>query len=54
MEEAALFAGEYSSLGEADLGAFYAARVEGLEARLVRLERGPAARVRRFAGNLRS
>jgi hypothetical protein len=54
VEEAALFAGEYTSLGEADLGAFYGARVDELEARLGRLEHGPAARVRRLAGSLRS
>jgi hypothetical protein len=54
VEEAALFAGEYTSLGEADLGAFYGARIDELETRLGRLEQGPAARVRRLAGSLRS
>ena len=42
------------SLGEADLGASFGARVDELEARLARLERSPAARVRRLAGSLRS
>ncbi|HEY1317218.1 MAG TPA: hypothetical protein VGF10_08380, partial [Gaiella sp.] len=54
VEEAALFAGEYTSLGEADLGAFFGARIDDLEARLARLERSPAARVRGLAGSLRS
>jgi len=53
IEEAALYAGEYTSLGEADLGAFYGARIDELEARLRRLEQGPAARVRSLAGSLR-
>jgi len=53
-EEAALFAAEYSTLGEADLGAFYGARIDDLEARLGSLERGPAARVRRLVGSTRS
>jgi hypothetical protein len=54
VEDAALFAAEYTALGEADLGAFFGARIDDLEARLGRLERGPAARARRFAGSLRS
>ena len=54
VEEAALFAAEYTSLGEADLGGFYGARVDQLEARLGRLEEGPGGRVRRLAGSLRS
>ena len=54
VEEAALFAAEYTSLGEADLGGFYGARVDELEARLGRLEEGPGGRVRRLAGSLRS
>jgi len=54
VEEAALFAGEYTSLGESDLGASFGARIDELEERLGRLERGPAARVRRLAGSLRS
>jgi hypothetical protein len=53
VEEAALYAGEYTSLAEADLGAFYGARIDELEARLGRLEHGPAVRVRRLAGSLR-
>lgn len=53
VEEAALFAAEYSALGEADLGASFGARIDELEARLGRLEQGPAARVRRLAGSLR-
>jgi hypothetical protein len=54
VEEAALFAAEYSALGEVDLGAFYGARIDDLEARLGGLERGPAARVRRLVGSTRS
>jgi hypothetical protein len=54
VEEAALFAGEYTSLGEADLGAFYGARIDELEARLGELEQSPAARFRRLAESLRS
>jgi hypothetical protein len=54
VEDAALFAGEYTSLGEADLGAFFGARIDDIEARLGRLERSPAARVRRLVGSLRS
>jgi hypothetical protein len=54
VEEAALFAAEYTSLGEADLGAFFGDRIDDLEARLARLEQSPAARVRRLAGSLRS
>ena len=54
VEEAALFAAEYSALGEADLGTFYGARIDDLEARLGSLERGPAARVRRLVGSMRS
>jgi hypothetical protein len=53
VEDAALFAAEYTALGEADLGASFGARVDELEGRLARLERGPAARVRRLAGSLR-
>jgi hypothetical protein len=53
VEEAALFAAEYTALGEADLASFYGGRIEELEARLARLERSPAARVRRLAGSLR-
>ena len=54
VEDAALFATEYTALGEADLGASLGAQVDALERRLGRLERGPAARVRRLAGSLRS
>jgi len=54
VEEAALFAAEYTALGESDLGATYGARIDELERRLGRLEQGPAARVRRLAGTLRS
>jgi len=54
VEDAALFAAEYSALGEADLGAFYGARIDDLEARLGSLERGLAARVRRLVGSTRS
>jgi len=54
VEDAALFAAEYTALGEADLASFYGGRIEELEARLARLERSPAARVRRLAGSLRS
>ncbi len=54
VEEAALFAGEYTSLGESDLGASFGDRIDDLEARLGRLEQSPAARVRRLAGSLRS
>jgi hypothetical protein len=52
--DAAVFAGEYSALGESDLGLSFGERVDELEARLARLERSPAARVRRLAGSLRS
>ena len=48
------FAAEYSALGEADLGLSFGERVDELEARLARLERSPAARVRRLVGSLRS
>jgi len=51
--DAALFAAEYSALGEADLGAFFGARIDELETRLARLERSPAADARRLAGSLR-
>ncbi len=54
VEDAALFAAEYTSLGEADLGASFGDRIDHLEARLARLERSPAARVRRLAGSRRS
>jgi hypothetical protein len=54
VEDAAQFAAEYTALGEADLGASFGARVDELEARLARLERSPAARVRRLAGSLRT
>jgi hypothetical protein len=53
VEDAALFAAEYTALGEADLGASFGARIDELEGRLARLELGPAARVRRLAGSLR-
>ena len=53
VEDAALYAAEYSALGEADLGASYGARIAELEARVARLERGAAASVRRLAGSLR-
>jgi hypothetical protein len=53
VEEAALFAAEYTALGEADLGASFGARVDALEARLGRLERSPVAHARRLAGSLR-
>ncbi|MCZ7589036.1 MAG: glycosyltransferase family 2 protein [Gaiella sp.] len=51
--DAALFAAEYAALGEADLGAFFGARLDELEARLARLERSPVADARRLAGSLR-
>jgi Glycosyl transferase family 2 len=54
LEEAAMFAGEVSALGEADLGSTFGERIDELEHRLVRLERGPAARARRLAESLRS
>jgi hypothetical protein len=54
VEDAALFAAEYTSLFEADLGAFFGARIDDLDARLGRLERSPVARVRRLAGSMRS
>jgi len=54
LQEAAVFAGEVSVLGEADLGATFGERIDELEHRLVRLERGPAARARRLAESLRS
>jgi hypothetical protein len=54
VEDAALFAAEYTSLGEADLGASFGDRIDELEARLARLERSPAARVRRLAGSRRT
>ena len=54
VEEAALFAAEYTALGEADLATSFGPRIDDLESRLGRLERGPAARVRRLAGGLRS
>jgi hypothetical protein len=53
VEDAALFAAEYTSLGEADLGASFGDRIDDLEARLARLERSPAARLRRRTGSLR-
>ena len=53
VEDSAHFAAEFTALGEADLGASFGARIDELEARLGRLERGPAARVRRLAGSLR-
>jgi len=53
VEDAALFAAEYTALGEADLGASFGARIDDVEARLVSLERGPAARVRRLVGSAR-
>ncbi len=49
-----MFAGEVSVLGEADLGMTFGERIDELEHRLVRLERGPAARARRLAESLRS
>jgi hypothetical protein len=52
--DAAGFAAEYSALGEADLGLSSGERVDELEVRVARLERSPAARVRRLAGSLRS
>ena len=51
IEDDALFAAEYTALGEADLGAFFGARIDDLEERLGRLERGPVARARRLAGS---
>jgi hypothetical protein len=54
LEEAAVFAGEVSVLGEADLGATFGAQIDELEHRLARLERGPVARARRLAGGLRA
>ncbi len=54
VDDAASFAAEYSALGEADLGASFGERIDELEARLARLERGPVARVGRLAGSLRS
>lgn len=54
VEDAALFAAEYTALGEADLGASFGARIDELEARLGGLERSPAARMRRLAGGRRS
>jgi hypothetical protein len=54
LQEAAVFAGEVSVLGEADLGMTFGERIDELEHRLVRLERGPAARARRLAESLRS
>ena len=53
VEQAAGFAAEFSALGEADLGASFGSRVDDLEARLGRLERGVTARVRRLAGRVR-
>ena len=41
VEDAALFAAEYTALGEADVGASFGARIDELEARLGRLERAP-------------
>jgi hypothetical protein len=43
----ALFAAESSALGESDLAATLGARVDSLDERLARLERGPGARVGR-------
>jgi Glycosyl transferase family 2 len=54
VEDAARFAAEYTALAEADLGASFGERIDELEARLARLEQGPAAGVRRLAGSLRS
>jgi hypothetical protein len=53
VEDEALFAGEYTTLGEADLGASYGERIDRLEARLARLERGLRSDVRHLA-SLRS
>ena len=53
VEDAAGFAAEYTALFEADLGAFYGARIDELEARLRTLEQGPAARARRLLGSPR-
>jgi len=53
VEEDALFAGEFTTLAEADLGAAYGERIDGLEARLARLEHGVRADARRLAGSLR-
>lgn len=52
--DAAVFAGEYTSLGESDLGASFGARIDELETRLGRLEQNPVAHVRRLAGSLRT
>ena len=54
IEEAALFAAEYTALGESDLGSSFGARIDELEARVGRLEQGPLSRVRRLAGSRRS
>jgi hypothetical protein len=53
VEDAGLFAAEYTVLREADLGASFGARVDDLEVRLGRLEHGPVARLRRLAGSRR-
>ena len=53
IEDATLFAAEYSALAEADLGASVGARVDALEERLGRIEQGPGASVRRLAGSFR-
>jgi Glycosyl transferase family 2 len=51
--EAAAFAAEYSALWDADLGSVLRARVEELEGRVERLERGLLSHVRALAGRVR-
>jgi Glycosyl transferase family 2 len=53
VRESAAFAGEYSALLEADVGLSLGSRVDGLERRVRKLERGVLSRVRSALGSVR-
>jgi hypothetical protein len=53
VRESAAFAGEYSALLEADVGLALGSRVDGLERRVRKLERGVLSRVRSALGSVR-
>ena len=53
VRESAAFAGEYSALLEADVGLALGSRVDGLESRVRKLERGVLSRVRSALGSVR-
>ena len=53
VRESAAFAGEYSALLEADVGLALGSRVDGLERRVGKLERGVLRRVRSALGSVR-